>query len=141
MSWLKFLWADRRPSDEPEPDPARRRMLLGLGAATCAIAVGAPLFSDDAEAASGDLADDLLSRIDGEDDESYETAHYTGYRHRHGGRRRRRRRRGRRRRGRGRCRDRWFRRNNPGYCGVRGRRRRRRRRGGCVQIGPVTVCD
>ncbi|MBO0664041.1 hypothetical protein LQ948_15510 [Jiella sp. MQZ9-1] len=138
-----FKWPRRSGGAEPmaEPDPARRRLLIGFGVATCAVAFGAPSFIRPAEAALGEMpADDLLAAIDndGEDGEdgSYELAHYTGYRHRHGRRIRRRRRRLRRLRRE--CRNPYFRRNNPRLCGVPRRRRNRR---GCVRIGNVTVCD
>ena len=140
-------WFNRsRPSgpanEAKEPDPARRRVLFGIGAAACAVAVGTLPFGGEAHAAAAaSPLDDLLDRIDGVDAaEDVELAHYTGYSHRHGYDRPRRRRR--RRRARRDCRDPWFRRNNPRTCGVPRRRRRRRGYGrSCYRVGSVTVCD
>ncbi|TFF23053.1 hypothetical protein E3C22_11460 [Jiella endophytica] len=145
MSLFRLSWPFGGPAKAAEPDPARRRLLLGFGAVACAAAVAASPFGSEAEAAEG-AGEDLLDRIDGEDG-SYEVAQYHGHRHHRSSRRHHRRQHRRYYRGRRRyyrrsarydCRYRWFRRQNPRLCGVY---RRRRRYGGCVRIGNVTVCD
>ena len=66
-------WFNRsRPSgpanEAKEPDPARRRVLFGIGAAACAVAVGTLPFGGEAHAAAAaSPLDDLLDRIDGVD--------------------------------------------------------------------------
>ena len=139
MSWFKMFWPSGQAVQPSEPDPARRRLLVGLGVAACAASIGSLSFGGDARAASLASEGDLLDRIDDIADAAdgdVELAHYTGYRHRHN---RRSRRRERRRRRRYDCGNRRFRRNNPRLCGVPRRRRRYGRR--CYRVGSVTVCD
>lgn len=131
MQWMFWKYGagrrDAGPPDEDTVEPSRRRFLIGLGVAG-GLALVAPtvILTAPADAAEPDPDSDLP---DGEDDGSYEVAQRRDDR-----RRRRRRRRNRRERRRDLRRRRRRERR-------RRRRRRRDRRRGCVDVGPVTICD